>query len=55
METDGPWPFEGPFQGMGTHPQMVRRVVEEIAGIKSLSVDETAKAVTRNTAEFYRL
>lgn len=55
VETDGPWPFEGPFQGMITHPQMVRQVVETISRIKSLSFDETANAVYRNTVEFYRI
>ena len=35
-ETDGPWPFEGPFQGQMTHPAMTRQVIQawsEITGM----------------------
>ena len=31
VETDGPWPFEGPFRGEETHPHMIHAVIEQIA------------------------
>jgi TatD DNase family protein len=52
-ETDGPWPFEGPFEGRDTHPMMVRAVVERIAAARGLSVAETAEALGANAARLY--
>ncbi|WP_372007681.1 TatD family hydrolase [Paenibacillus chitinolyticus] len=54
-ETDGPWPFEGAYDGRMTHPLMVADVVRHIAGIKSVSVEEAAAQVYGNTCTFYRL
>ncbi len=54
-ETDGPWPFEGPFSGQATQPGMVRRVIEEIAAIRGLSVAATADYIARNTRRLYRI
>ncbi|MFC4808545.1 TatD family hydrolase [Paenibacillus sp. GCM10023250] len=54
-ETDGPWPFEGPFAGRRTAPEMVRRVAEEIAAIKSLPVPETENRLLANALAFYGL
>ncbi|HZG72393.1 MAG TPA: TatD family hydrolase, partial [Chondromyces sp.] len=31
VETDGPWPFEGPFSGKMTHPIMIHQSIQEIA------------------------
>jgi TatD DNase family protein len=55
VETDGPWPFEGPFEGMRTHPVMIINVIKEIAKIKHLSEQEAAAALMYNTRQFYRL
>lgn len=55
VETDGPWPFEGPFKGQMTHPDMIRKSVQCIAGIKKKSVIETANVLLSNTIRFYRL
>ncbi|EFM13000.1 TatD-related deoxyribonuclease [Paenibacillus curdlanolyticus YK9] len=52
-ETDGPWPFEGPFQGMATAPVMVADVVREIALLKGVPVAEAASVLLRNTRELY--
>lgn len=52
-ETDGPWPFEGPFHGQKTHPRMVGSVIRELAAIKSLSPEETDAIVLANTMKFY--
>ncbi|MEI3607160.1 TatD family hydrolase [Pseudogracilibacillus sp. SE30717A] len=55
VETDGPWPFTGPFTGELTHPKMVHQVIRKIASIKKLAVEEIYKVVYRNTKSFYRL
>jgi TatD DNase family protein len=54
-ETDGPWPFEGPFDGISTHPGMIVSVIQQIAQIKQLGEQETAAILLRNTRQFYQL
>ncbi|KQX66968.1 TatD family hydrolase [Paenibacillus sp. Root444D2] len=53
VETDGPWPFEGPFEGQQTHPRMVHAVIEQIALLKGLPVEEAAHTLLNNTKQFY--
>jgi TatD DNase family protein len=55
VETDGPWPFEGPFEGVQTNPGMIINVIKEIAKIKNLSEQQTASILLNNTRQFYRL
>lgn len=55
VETDGPWPFEGPFRGERTHPRMIRRSIEKIAEIKGLAADEVARRLFENTKAFYEI
>ena len=38
-ETDGPWPFEGPFASQMTHPLMMRESVQAIAQLKQMAVE----------------
>jgi len=54
VETDGPWLFEGPYQGEMTRPAMVVDVVKEIAIIKQIQVDEAAEQIYQSTLQFYR-
>ncbi|NRF92931.1 TatD family hydrolase [Paenibacillus frigoriresistens] len=53
VETDGPWPFEGPFEGQQTHPRMIHAVVEQIAFLKGLPMEEAALKLLNNTKQFY--
>ncbi|TMU88239.1 TatD family deoxyribonuclease [Bacillus sp. BHET2] len=53
VETDGPWRFEGVFQGRMTHPGMMHRTIEKIAELKSMPETEIYNQLFRNTAEFY--
>ncbi|OPA80123.1 DNAase [Paenibacillus selenitireducens] len=53
VETDGPWPFEGPYQGEQTHPKMVWDVVHTIAVLKGISYEMAAKTLHKNTITFY--
>lgn len=52
-ETDGPWPFEGPFAGRETHPAMVRDVVRRLADARGLPADDVADALRRNAERLY--
>lgn len=55
VETDGPWPFEGPFKGRTTLPDMVREAVQEISLLKGLDLLEASKIIHENTRRFYRI
>lgn len=55
VETDGPWPFEGPFLGELTHPRMIRKSIEKIAEIKGVDPDVVALQILNNTKAFYHL
>lgn len=55
VETDGPWPFEGPFAGRETRPDMIRDSIRTIAGIKGLAEAAVRRAVYENTVRFYKL
>lgn len=54
-ETDGPWPFKGPFQNQMTHPNMIIDVMKKIAEVKQLPFDKVRQQLTDNTYQFYRL
>ncbi|WP_082472117.1 TatD family hydrolase [Paenibacillus bovis] len=54
-ETDGPWPFEGPFTGQSTHPRMTADVCREWAAIQGLSEYEARQILYANTCNFYQL
>nr|WP_148497841.1 TatD family hydrolase [Paenibacillus senegalensis] len=53
VETDGPWPFEGPFAGQMTHPHMLSEAVAKIAELKGISSEEAAQRLLYNTKSFY--
>ncbi|MEH7336338.1 TatD family hydrolase [Neobacillus drentensis] len=55
IETDGPWPFEGPFSGKMTHPNMMSESIREISKIKKLSLEEVSDTLWRNSKSFYEL
>jgi len=55
IETDGPWPFEGPFSGKMTHPNMMKKSISMIAKIKNLSEKEVSEKIFDNTKLFYMI
>jgi TatD DNase family protein len=55
VESDGPWPYGGEFEGMASGPWLVSRVAEEVAKIKRLPVDETIYRLTENTCQVFDL
>ncbi|CAI6024347.1 TatD family hydrolase [Cohnella sp. JJ-181] len=52
-ETDGPWPFEGPFAGTETAPAMTRAVAREIAALRGLAPETVERELDGNTRAFY--
>ncbi|WP_434748306.1 TatD family hydrolase [Paenibacillus amylolyticus] len=54
-ETDGPWPFEGPFQGRMTHPVMTRQVIQAWSEITGMGTERATRLFYRNTKRFYHL
>ncbi|WP_339275762.1 TatD family hydrolase [Paenibacillus sp. FSL W8-0426] len=54
-ETDGPWPFEGPFAGRMTHPAMTSRVVQAWCEITGTEPEAAVRIFYENTKRFYRL
>ncbi|OWR31272.1 DNAase [Saccharibacillus sp. O23] len=52
-ETDGPWPFEGPFAGQATHPSMTADVCREWAALRGLSEAEAQVVLLANAERFY--
>lgn len=55
VETDGPWLFDGPFEGQETHPRMIHAVIEQIALLHGVPVEEAARRLLNNTKQFYGL
>lgn len=55
VETDGPWPFEGPFKGQLTHPDMIHDSIAMIAKLKKKPLDYVYKQIYENTRRFYQL
>lgn len=54
-ETDGPWPFEGPFDGQTTHPGMVREVAAAWARLHGKTEEEGCRILCNNARRFYGL
>lgn len=55
LETDGPWPYGGEFEGSMTEPTFLRRLVEAVATIKGLQAVEVATVTTQNATKLFRL
>jgi TatD DNase family protein len=55
IETDGPWPFGGPFTGKLTLPGMVKDVAAEIAVLKGMDFVDASEILYENTRRFYRI
>ncbi|MBT2690403.1 TatD family hydrolase [Bacillus sp. ISL-47] len=55
-ETDGPWPFEGPFKSQPTHPAMMQHSIRILADIKKKpSLGSVYKQLFENTKSFYNI
>lgn len=55
VETDGPWPFEGPFSGKMTHPSMINQSIKMISNLKNAAISELYQTILQNTRSFYKI
>lgn len=55
VETDGPWPFEGPFEKEWTHPKFMHDSIAKIAEIKNLDLKFVYRILYENTKRFYEI
>ncbi|WP_163100763.1 TatD family hydrolase [Peribacillus alkalitolerans] len=55
IETDGPWPFEGPFEGRMTNPDMMIHTIDKVAELKRMPLQTVSDIIYRNTINFYHL
>jgi TatD DNase family protein len=54
-ETDGPWPFEGPFTGQQTHPRMTADVIRAYSKLTQQDESAVHQLFYENTRRFYSL
>ena len=55
VETDAPYLAPVPFRGKRNEPSYLKYVVEKIASIKNISVEEVAEITTENAEELFSL
>ncbi|NWO13382.1 TatD family hydrolase [Virgibacillus sp.] len=55
VETDGPWPFEGPFAGEMTEPSMIHRAVHKMSQLKAAPLEVVYKQLYANASYFFSL
>ena len=53
IETDGPWPFSGPFSNRMTHPKMMHHSIAMIASLKKMDCRDVYRQVYDNTKKLY--
>ena len=53
VETDGPWPFAGPFEGRPTEPNLIPDLISAIARIRSDSIATVAQALANNAQSLF--
>ncbi len=53
VETDGPWPYGGPFEGKPTEPSFIADVISAIARIRNLSISAIAHALASNAQRLF--
>ncbi|MFQ5827915.1 MAG: TatD family hydrolase [Candidatus Methylomirabilia bacterium] len=55
VETDSPWPFKGEFEGFPSGPWLASRVVEQVAKIKQMPVEEVMERLAANACRLFDL
>jgi TatD DNase family protein len=53
VETDGPWPYSGPFEGKATQPTFITDVISAIATIRESSLDHVKAALAANAKTLF--
>ena len=55
LESDGPWPYGGEFEGHLTEPAFLQRLLQEVAAIQNVPSDEAEEIITENTVRLFQL
>jgi TatD DNase family protein len=55
VETDGPWPYSGPFEGQPTEPPMIALAIDAIARVRKQSPESVREATVRNAKRLFRI
>ncbi len=55
VESDGPWPYRGEFEGLTSGPWIVGRVAEEVAKIKRVPAEEAMAQLAANACRLFDL
>ncbi len=55
VESDGPWPYRGEFEGLPSGPWLAGRVAEEVAKIKRLPVEDVMFQLSANACRLFDL
>ncbi|MFC4769194.1 TatD family hydrolase [Effusibacillus consociatus] len=55
LETDGPWPYEGPFAGKKTHSLWIREVADVVAHIHKKPIDQVLAYTADNARKLFRV
>ena len=54
-ETDSPYMAPAPFRGKRNEPKLIPLIVEQIANLKEISLEEAAQAVWNNFETLFRV
>lgn len=55
VESDAPWPYRGEFEEVPSGPWLASRVVEEVAKLKHLPVDDVMFQLSTNACRLFHL
>ncbi|WP_312096254.1 TatD family hydrolase [Niallia sp.] len=55
VETDGPWPFEGPYLHQKTVPTMIHDTIYTLSTLKKYKVTDMYDQLLKNTKNFYSI
>jgi TatD DNase family protein len=55
IETDGPWPYNGEFEGRPTEPTFLGRIIDAVATVKGAARGEVGDIVAQNTRRLFHL
>ncbi|WP_202081002.1 TatD family hydrolase [Caldalkalibacillus salinus] len=55
IETDGPWPFEGPFTGQRTTPVFLHAMIKTLSRLKNVSEDNVKRNTIKHTKACFAL
>jgi TatD DNase family protein len=53
VETDGPWPYGGPFEGKPTEPNFIADAISAIARIRGNSIEAIVEALSANAKSLF--